>query len=245
MSTKLIVWAGLPTVVALIVVVSFWPIGWLEVVAGALISIWTTMVFSVATRPDLRIELYQSPDDPSQNRRTFAGRAGYARELRVVNKELHWALSWLQRNTATDVSGLITFRPLSGGSEIGPMPIRWSNTPQLHKHITECAGSGPPMPKHIADPDRLVTRQNILPGFRDDGVFGVASRLDGEEDAYGITKECYFTEWQPPDFRLRRGQYEVKVSITSPNASLKCSYLLVNEGELPSGFRLEEFKKAQ
>ena len=156
MSTKLIVLAGLAVVIALIVTVSIWPIGWLEVVVGALISIWTTMLFSVATRPDLWIEPYQSPDDPNQNRRRLGQRWGYVRELRVVNKELPWAFSWLQRNAATDVSGLITFRPLSGCSEIGPMPIRWSNTPQLHKHITEYAGSGPPMPKHIADPDRLV-----------------------------------------------------------------------------------------
>jgi hypothetical protein len=238
MDTNKLFWIGLLLNVLLIGLLGTWPSSWLEVVVGALTSIWVTVLVESIRKPDLKLELY-----PVQEGWRAEGRPGDVRQLRLVNRPLPAYLSWLQRSPAVNTSGTIVFHRLGSGVASNPMPIRWSNTAQLSRRFTELTFGNPPVTKIILDPERLVVTQQIPPGFSDDGVFGVAARFCSESDAYGVTNESYFTHWKPPDWHLAQGRYRVDVRINAENGTCKGTFLLVNENSSPDGFRLEEWTK--
>ena len=187
MDTVRLFWIGFVVVALLIVVVARCPRSWLEVVVGALTSIWITMSIEGARKPDLKLELYQ-PDDPTQDQWRAAGCSGSVRQLRLLNRPLPDCLRWLQRSPAINASGTITFHPLgSDGDATKPMPIWWSYTPQLTQIIIEQTKMGPPTQKIIANPERLVATQQIPPGVSTMESSLSQLRFHNETDCYG----CY------------------------------------------------------
>jgi len=239
---KRVLWLGLIIIVPLVVLVVICPYSVTEVVVGALISIWVTMLLEGVQKPNLELELRSE----CATRFRAGSHLGYVLQLRLVNKPLPRGLGWLQRNSATEASGTITFRDLNGKDVFGAvMPIRWSNSPQPGYTVVEDTPNAAPIKKMIFNPERLSTTRNIPPGSHDEGVLDVAARFDNESECYGVNNESYFNDWHTPRWKLLPGEYLVDVKIRASNASCADTFHLSNEGSLPGGFRLAKASKAE
>jgi len=233
---KWILWVGLLAVVALICLVVEYSSSAMEVVVGAVISIWITMLVEAIQKPDLHLVIWQGE---LPQRMGFGGEPGYVVHLHLVNKPLPWVFRWLQRASATETSGTITFRDdLEAKPVAKKMPVRWSNSPQPGRVIRVRCSDDPPFRMEIWDPERLTVIRQIPPGFSQAGVLGVALRLDHGAECYGVTNESYFTGWKPPDLKLPLPRYLVDVEIVASNASCEGVFLLVKDGLLSKDIAL-------
>ncbi len=91
----------------------------------------------------------------------------------------------------------------------------------------------------ILDP-RLAAeyRMDVYPGESE--ILDVAVRLDDEEDCYGWNTESYFCipAWRNPNWKLPRGRYLVRVTVTSSGQKCVGTFRLINDVSR-TDFRLE------
>jgi len=246
---KRIFWIGLVVVGVLVILVIIYPCSAMEVVVGAFISIWVTMLVEAIQKPDLEIELWQAGHP---QKIPFGGRPGHVLHLQAVNKPLPRVVKWcpLQRSAATEASGTITFRgpEAKAVQDRSNMPVRWANSKQLERLIkVRRSNEDEFVGVQILDPERLSLTRSIMPGHREgekdgvnDGVFSVALELEKDPSYYGVTNESYYYKWQPPGWKLALGKYLIDVKITASNASCEGVFRLILEGISSKDIRLSE-----
>ena len=226
---------------SLIALVVAFPISAMEVVVGAVISIWITLLMGAIEKPELDLMLYK----PGASTRFRAGNhRGYVAQLRLRNKPIPgWVSKWLQlyRNAATQTTGTITFRNLDGEQAgKGTMGIRWSTSPQPGHWQVESTPHGEQTKRYVYDLERLTTVRAIPPGYSEDGVLDVAARYDGEGHCYGYNNESYSHDFKTPRWKLTQEQYLVDVYITASNATCRGTFRLVNRGNSETEFYLTD-----
>jgi hypothetical protein len=109
------------------------------------------------------------------------------------------------------------------------MPIRWDGNPE------------PLIPEVIEKdviylPDARLMRLSRfvdIPPDESEGL-AIAVRIDGESDAFGWTGESYFHGWYHPDYRLPKGEYIARVSLTTGDGVFKKDFRFTNPDALSS-----------
>jgi hypothetical protein len=229
---------GFPIIAAVLGVVTIRPSPLMEVVAGALISIWVTLLVEALQRPSLDLGLH---GDGSAGPLWAAGNHGHVLAVLVTNKPLSGLPSlFFERSAALETRATITFRDVATGAPVSAsMQARWSNSPQaVHKVMEYVAGAGP-TERVVFDPERLSVTQSIPPGDGQEGALGVVIRFDGETDCYGVSNQSYSTRWRPEAWRLGPGSYLVSINVRASNARCEATFLLKNASPSPQQFRLE------
>jgi hypothetical protein len=207
-----------------------------EVLVGALASIWATLLFEAVRSPSLSIVPYNQ----GACERFRAGRyIGWVVQLHLRNAPLPGWLSFLQRSALVDAGGTITFRDPAGRAIRKAMPIRWSASPQPGHRFEEVSAESRES-RYVVDSDRLVSRWSIPALPNGDGVIAVAARYEQEKCCFGYTNESYSTDFHPAAWRLDPGEYLVDIQISAPNGSARDAFLLSCHGPDGSTLCLEE-----
>ncbi|HEY4246939.1 MAG TPA: hypothetical protein VGM64_08790 [Lacunisphaera sp.] len=203
---------------------------------GAMLSLLTSIYIEYQRRPKLSISI----EEPPCNSVYPPGRpARKAKFLRVVlrNNPMPKWLKWLGRETATQCSGQIEFCHLDDGVALfaRKMPIRWSNSDEPIS--MQSGADGQPRKLFDLTKYREGFRQDCHPGTPE--LIDIAARFDEEIECYGWSTEQYLPDkgWRNPDWKIDRGRYRVKVTVTSSGQSLSAEFNLENTANL-ADFRL-------
>jgi hypothetical protein len=223
---------------------------------GAIAGIFITMLVEYLRRPRLTLSIEPNPRDlyPPQPVRP----ANVVRPVRltVTNKPGPW---WMTRDPALRCQATITFHHLDGQDIFGrSMEGRWATSPEptLIEITGEVdQGTGTPVaglgatPATVKHPIKLYMRDSsrVTPISRIDIHAGesvpldVAVRCDADQECYGWNNWSYWSTppWRNPDWKLGKGRYLIKVTVTSSGQTRRGVYRLIND--VPrSDFRLEE-----
>jgi hypothetical protein len=207
----------------------------LQLIVGAVIAILITIWVEYLRRPSLALVVESPPIDTKYEDRPAKNRRGV--RLKVCNKPLPgWAV-WMVRAPALQCRGTITFHHLDGQNIFGrAMAARWANAVEpVPIPIVNSQGTQ----FHILDPRlNAESGMDVYPGESE--ILDVAARLDDEEDCYGWNNESYFCTppWRNPNWKLPRGRYFVRVTITSSGQKCVGDFRLINDVSR-TDFRLE------
>ncbi|MGA3164587.1 MAG: hypothetical protein ABSF14_00570 [Terriglobia bacterium] len=210
---------------------------WWQVVGGGIITILTAVVVETLRTPSLEFSIEIPPLDAIFHPDRPAKDGRYLR-LKLFNKPLPNWLRWLQRATALQCRGKITFHHLDGQDVFGrAMAVRWSGTPEPVP-IQAITADGVQI--QIFDPMRLTTESRIDVYPAESQLLDVAARFDDDADCYGWNNEAYSSHpvWRNPAWRLERGRYLVRVEVTSSGQKSVGFFRLIND-VARSDFRLE------
>ncbi len=208
----------------------------LGVVFGALIAIVIVVAVENLRRPKLELRIAAVPADARYGDGKPAKTGRYV-GLNLINKSLPWYARWMARNAALQCRGAISFHHLDGQRIFfADMPVRFGGTPEPVPMLINIGGvSGV-----LADPIRLTadSRIDVYPGEK--AALDVAARFDSDADCYGWSNLSYFSDppWRHPDWRLPRGRYLIKATVSSSGEKCSEIFRLLNEGSLKD-FRLE------
>ena len=207
---------------------------------GALVSIGTVVFVEYQRRPRLKL---LKEDPPLDNRYDPPGSrpATDVRFLRVklFNQTLPWFARWMVQAPALQCRATITFHHLTDEQDIfgRAMEGRWSSTPEPTPIVLAPA---PSQGQQIALIPPARGWVDIYPGEGE--LLDIAIRADNDAECYGWNNEAYFSSpiWRNPHWRLDRGRYLVRVTITS--SGQRCVGWFVLENSVGrTDFRLEPY----
>lgn len=207
------------------------------VLCGGIITILTAIWVEYLRNPKLKLEIehpaLDTADNSGNNKR---------RNLRLIlrNEALPPGLRWMQRAAAIQCKGEVTFHHLDDGQNVydRAMPVRWVQSPQpIRPLVVDNQGT---VQFQIIDFARLGTdsRIDVYPG--DEEKLDVAVRFDGEPDCYGWNNESYAHNWRTPQWKLSKGRYLAKVTVTSSGKKCYGVFRIANDVDNLTDFRLIE-----
>lgn len=209
----------------------------LQIIAGAVISIFFVIYLEKKKLPLLRCRIEHPPIDLQYTPRHPAMRHKALRII-VSNKPLNSMLRWcLPRSAALNCKAIITFHHLDGQNVFGrSMNGRWVSTPQP----IPLRGKVGDQELILIDEMRFnkVSRVDIYSD--DETALDIAARFDDDQEAYGWSNDSYFSNplWRAPQWELPQGRYLVQIRIISSNTEYIGLYRLVNDVSIDD-FRLE------
>lgn len=213
----------------------------LGAVLGTLFSIVTTALIDFLRRPKLTLDIIEPRDIPvsfTNSNNPAQPRSETARflTLHVKNKPLPKILRWLNRNTAIQCQGKISFHHFDGQNIFDRvMQARWAGTPEPVFPWFVYAGNK----TVIVDPARfrMEAAMNIQPGAHEG--LDIVIRYADEEDCYGWNNESYNSDTQGknPRWHLNAHRYLVKVTVEASGHSVSKIYRLINDVKIQD-FRL-------
>lgn len=210
----------------------------LELVIGAVLgtvfSILTTIFMEWFRRPRLEVKLIEPRDLQLRFEDPLEGKAQPIVEnvrfltVHVENRQLPKGLRWMNRNTAVQCRGSITFHHRDGQNVFGRvMQGRWAGIPEPVFPWFVYAGNK----TTIIDPSRLFMdfRMDIRPGTREG--FDVAIRYQGEDVCYGWNNESYISNprGKNSQWQLKPGIYLVRIRIETAECRVSEKYRLIND----------------
>jgi hypothetical protein len=122
----------------------------------------------------------------------------------VLNKQMPFFLKWLTRQTAENCRAMISFFN-DAGEAIFTMKGRWADTPEL--------AFLPPNEGII----KILYPEPVSISVGDRQVLDVVAMKEGEREAFGWNNEAYFNHWKTQKYRLSKGEYNVKIDISTQN----------------------------
>jgi hypothetical protein len=199
----------------------------LQLIAGAIIAVIITIAVENLRRPRLTLSVEVPPHDgiyqnaPAKDMRSL--------RVRLFNKPLPYWARWMVRAPALQCRGSITFHRSNGQDVFGKaMPGRWCGSPEPVP-IQGVTSKGDQF--QMFDLVRLTSesRIDVYPGEGE--LLDVAVRLDNDVECFGWNNDSYFCQplWRNPSWRLERGHYLVRVTITSSGQKCVGTFELVND----------------
>jgi len=175
----------------------------LPVLLGVVSSLVVVMLVEYMRRPTLTLGVAQ-PDDqchgadhPAQKMRCL--------RVRVANKGLPRAFTWMSRETAVHCRASVSFEFLEGASVFSEgMNGRWAGSPEPVPLMADIGGSK----FQIWDPNRMAmaSEMSIPAGEHED--LDIAVRCDLDAEACGWNNQSYQPPyWKNPRWRLEKGHY--------------------------------------
>jgi hypothetical protein len=212
----------------------------LLVIIGGLITLFIAIWFEYLKKPRLYLSISDYIDIDYTNKNKPANRARFLR-INLKNKIPLKIFFWVLRNPASQCHGHITFLDLNN-QEIFPgkkMFFRWPNTPEPEVKYIHYKG---------IDNHPIIDYNSIFPYLKRDIQSGgfeeidVAAKFNDEDECYGWSNESYNLQhiWRPPQWKLQRGKYLIKVTVYSSTVKIEKTFKLINDSDL-NGFRLEPF----
>jgi hypothetical protein len=205
----------------------------IEIVAGAILAILTTIAVESLRKPRLRLSI--APPTVLDYEGRPASSATFL-SLDLANQPLPRMARWMLREAALQCHGTVTFHHLDGQNIFGrSMPLRWSASPE------------PVMPLVVGNKQVLIVSPSVftleprIDVYPDESQsLAIAGRFDNEIECYGWSNESYVSTppWRNPRWLLPKGRYLVKVTVVSSGQSCTGTYRLIND--VPQqDFRLE------
>jgi hypothetical protein len=215
-----------------------------SIVIGGIITILTAIGVEYFRKPRLHLTIEEPPCDVAYPAGTHPATNARHLRLKLRNERLPFGARWMQRATALQCRGEITFHHLDDGQDIfgRAMAARWANSPQpIANQIVDLKGS---VQFQILDFARAAneSRVDVYPG--EEQVLDVASRFDDEPDCYGWNNEAYLHQWHNPLWRLPQGRYLAKIVVTSSGQTCRGVFRIVNDVPSRTDFRLLEATEA-
>jgi len=211
----------------------------LSIVIGGLITILTAILVEYLRLPKLHLTIEYPPCDvayPDGERP--AKNAKYLR-LKLRNQALPSIFRWMQRATALQCRGEISFHHLDAQDVFGrAMTVRWSNSPQpIANQVMDLEGN---IRFYIIDFARAAaeSRVDVYPG--EEQILDVVARFDEELECYGWNNEAYLYSWRNPSWKLQQGRYLAKAVVTSSGQTCVGVVRIVNDVTDRKDFRLVE-----
>lgn len=212
----------------------------LSVLFGGLITFAAAFLIEYLRKPKLRLSIEHPPLDRTDD----SGKTHVSRHLRLLlHNDVSSAFApWMQRASAVQCRGTITFHHLDDGQNVfdRAMVVRWANSAEpltsLGLATAPVAGQFPNQPVPPIFKFTLVSRIDVYAG--DEELLDVAVRFRGEKDCFGWNNEAYLHNWRTPHWKLESGRYLVKVVITSSGQNCEGVFRLVNNVENLGDFRL-------
>lgn len=126
--------------------------------------------------------------------------------IRVINQPFPWLLKWIPRYAAENCRAQVYFSKVGDEKKNFSMLGRWSSTPEL-AHIS----SDPALKVLYPDPVTIPVSGSEL--------MDIVAKFENEGDAWGWNNAAYFNNWRTPIYKLERGKYRVKVTVSTQNGS--------------------------
>ena len=213
----------------------------LSIVGGGLITITTAIFVEWLRKPNLALNIETPPLDVPAD-------APQKRHLRLVlrNKPLVFGLRWMQRSAALQCRGTVTFHNKDGQDVFGKtMAVRWAGSPEpinLSGQIVDLQQPAQ-LVYRIINVTGMESRMDVYPGEQE--MLDIAVRFSGEPECFGWNNESYFNNWRTPGWKLDRGAYLVRVVIASSGSKFVGRFLLMNEADPLSAFRLTSLSRKE
>ena len=170
---------------------------------GSIPALFLTLWFDRLRMPKLEINAEESANAdntyPSKN-----GERWKFFRVSVKNKPFPLFSRIILRQTAENCRSKIEFSKIGSESESFSMIGRWSSTPELPYISTDAT-------LKLLYPDPVTIPVNSKE-FLD-----VVTKYDRDFEAYGWNNEAYVHNWRTPQYKLSRGSYIVKVTISTQN----------------------------
>jgi hypothetical protein len=165
---------------------------------------------------------------------TYSAPSAHANErwkffrVRVINQPFPLLFRWIPRYAAENCRAKVQFAKIGDEQKSFSMLSRWSSTPEL-PHITNDAIV------KILHPDPVTIPVN------ESELMDIATKYENEKEAYGWNNESYFNNWRTPTYKLERGKYRVRVTVSTQNGSS-----FIGDFELQVADKIEDtiFKRA-
>jgi hypothetical protein len=122
----------------------------------------------------------------------------------VENKAFVFPFNWIPRQTAENCRAKIEFSKIGTENLSFSMNGRWASTPEI-PHVPNDAILKLLYPDPVTIP---VDEKEYL---------DVITKYENDKEAYGWNNEAYFHDWRTPSYKLERGKYSVKITITTQN----------------------------
>jgi|GEM_PF-2100073 len=126
--------------------------------------------------------------------------------VRVTNKPFPWLLRWIPRYAAENCRAQVHFSKIGDDQKSFTMLGRWSSTPEL-VYIS----SDPALKVLYPDPVTIPVNESES--------MDVVAKFEKEGDAWGWNNAAYFNNWRTPAYKLDRGKYRVKITVSTQNGA--------------------------
>jgi len=126
--------------------------------------------------------------------------------VRVINLPFPWLLRWIPRYAAENCRAQISFTKVGDEKKSFSMLGRWSSTPEL-VYIS----NDPALKVLYPDPVTIPVNESEL--------IDIVAKFENEKDAWGWNNASYFNNWRTPAYKLERGKYLVKVTVSTQGGS--------------------------
>lgn len=140
---------------------------------------------------------YQAPNPHAGERWKFF-------RVLVKNKPFSFPFKWIPRQTAENCRAKIEFSKIGTENSSFSMNGRWASTPEI------------PYVQNDAILKLLYPDPVIIP-VGENEYLDVVTKYEKDKEAYGWNNEAYFHDWRTPSYKLERGKYSVKITISTQN----------------------------
>jgi len=142
----------------------------------------------------------------------------------ILNERMPFPLRRLPRQTAENCQATISFSN-EANEHIFSMKGRWTDTPEL-----PFMEQGERIVK-VLYPDSVSIREG------DKQVLDIAVMKEGDREAFGWNNKAYLHSWKTPEYKLPKGQYNVKIEIVTQNGRSFTKTVKLQIGEdIPNSF---------
>jgi hypothetical protein len=122
----------------------------------------------------------------------------------VKNKRFLFPFGWIPRQAAEKCTAVVEFTKTGSDDQKFSLRGRWASTPEI-----------PTTPNaailRILYPDPVTIPPN------EEELLDVITKNENDKEAYGWSNEAYLHDWRPPEHKLERGNYRVKITISTQN----------------------------
>lgn len=122
----------------------------------------------------------------------------------VRNKPFIFPFQWIPRQTAENCRAKIEFSKIGSEHQNFSMVGRWASAPEL-PHIPNDAIL------KLLHPDPVTIPIN------EKEYLDIITKYENDKEAYGWNNEAYLHNWRTLNYKLERGKYLIKISISTQN----------------------------
>jgi len=182
---------------------------------GVLLALWIDRMRMPAIKILVAEESHS--DNTYQSGSVKAGQRWKFFRVSVVNHKMPFFLRWLIRQTAENCRAILNITGIDNQTKIS-FKGRWASTPELPFLKDDAI-------LRLFEPDPVT----ILAGEQE--YLDVIAKYEDDKEAYGWNNESYFHNWRNPNYKLERGKYKVKITVSTQNGTTAMKNFFLTVGD--------------
>ena len=173
---------------------------------GAIPALLSALWIEKQRMPKLEIIVSEeaNADNTYRSLNAHAGERWKFFRVLVRNKSFIFPFHWIPRQTAENCRAKIDFSRIGPEHQNFSMVGRWASTPEL-----------PYIPNNVIL--KLLRPDPVTIPVNEKEFLDVITKHEDDEEAYGWNNEAYLHNWRTPNYKLERGKYLIKISISTQN----------------------------